>query len=81
MNEIVNTANLQELKILLIISVSIIGILLVIVGFFVTRGITQIANSSKSMARDINEIKITVMHVDTKHNALEKRVDKIEEKL
>ncbi len=31
------------------------------------------------MASDLNEIKVTVMKIDTKHDELEKRVNKLEE--
>ena len=35
-------------------------------------------NALIKMARDINEIKVMVMHVDTKHDELEKRVKNLE---
>jgi len=78
MNEIINNANIQELKFLVVICGCVISFLLMIVGFFITRGISKSAKSLESMANDIGQIKLTVMHVDTKHNELEKRVNMLE---
>lgn len=80
MNDLIQNSNIQELKILLIICGSIITLLLAVVGFFITRAITKSAVSLESMASDINEIKITVMRVDTQHSELEKRVRTLERK-
>lgn len=79
MNEIVNNASLHELKILLVICGSVISLLVLIIGYFITTGISKSAKSLESMAADIGQIKVTVMHVDTKHNELEKRVNNLEE--
>ena len=68
MSEITNTANIQELKLLLIICGSVISFLVLIIGYFITTGISKSAKSLESMASDISEIKLTVMHVDTKHD-------------
>lgn len=66
---------------MLVVCGSIISILLSIVGYFITKGITKSAKSLESMADDIGQIKLTVMHVDTKHDELEKRVNKLESKV
>ncbi len=55
----------------------LISILLSVIGFV---GIVA-TNALLRMARDINEIKVTVMHVNTKHDGLEKRVELLEEKV
>ena len=51
--------------------ISLIGVL----GFIGALGV----NALIKMARDLNEIKVTVMKIDTKHDELEKRVAKLEE--
>ena len=55
----------------------LISILLSVIGFFCALA----AGALLRMARDINEIKVTVMRVDTKHDGLEKRVDRLEKQL
>jgi len=61
----------NESQFLLWALLTLIGVL----GFIGALGV----NALIKMARDINEIKLTVMRVDTKHDALEKRVEKLEE--
>lgn len=51
------------------------GILLAILGFIGALAV----NALIKMGKDINEIKITIKEIDTKHSGLEKRVERIEE--
>lgn len=80
MNEIINNSNVQELKLMLLICGSAISLLLTVLGFFIVSAIRKSTAALESMASDIGEIKLTVMHVDTKHDELEKRVINLERK-
>lgn len=79
MKEIVDNADIHELKIILSICGLIIGLLVSVVGFFIIKGISKSAKSLESMAGDIGQIKLTVMRVETKHDELEKRVVNLEQ--
>lgn len=54
-----------------------VPILLAVLGFIGALGV----NALISMSKDLNEIKINLNTVATKHQALEERVDRIEEKV
>lgn len=54
-----------------------LGILLSALAFIGALGV----NALIKMARDINEIKVTVEKQSAKHEALEERMDKVEHKL
>ena len=73
-----NSANVHELKLILIVCASVISFLLTLVGVFITKGISKSAKSLESMANDIGQIKLMVMRVETKHDELEKRVVMLE---
>jgi uncharacterized OsmC-like protein len=50
-------------------------ILLAVLGFIGALAV----NALIKMGKDINEIKVTIKEIDTKHSGLEKRVERIEE--
>jgi septal ring factor EnvC (AmiA/AmiB activator) len=50
------------------------GALLAILAFIGALAVKQLMQ----MAHDINEIKVTIARVDTKHDALEDRVERLE---
>lgn len=51
-----------------------VGILLGVLGFIGALAVKQLMK----MAQDLNEIKTIIKVVETKHDALEQRVDKLE---
>ena len=55
----------------------LISVLLSVIGFFCAIA----ASALIRMSKDLNDIKIMVTKIDTKHDSLEKRVDKIEKHL
>ncbi len=55
----------------------IISVLLSVIGFFCAIAAAALIR----MSRDLNDIKVMVIKIDTKHDSLEKRVDKIEKHL
>lgn len=50
------------------------GLLLSVLGFIGALGVRALIK----MANDINEIKVAIMEVNTKHDSLEKRVTNLE---
>lgn len=55
----------------------LISVLLSVIGFFCAIAATALIR----MSRDLNDIKGMVIKIDTKHDGLEKRVERIEKHL
>lgn len=53
-----------------------VGALLSIIAFIGVLGVKALIN----IAKDINEMKVTVMKIDTNHSNLERRVSNLEDK-
>lgn len=59
----------------------IVPSLFIIIGWFLVRTLQQIGTRLERLDNSINNLHVTVQEVLTKHDGLEKRVDKIEEKI
>ena len=59
----------------------IVPSLFIIIGWFLVRTLQQIGTRLERLDNSITNLHVTVQEVLTKHDGLEKRVDKIEEKI
>ena len=59
----------------------IVPSLFIIIGWFLIKTLQEIGKRLERLDSSINSLHLTVQEVLTKHDGLEKRVDKIEEKL
>ena len=59
----------------------IVPSLFIIVGWFLVRTLQQIAEQLKGLDKSVNDLRVTVQEVLTKHDGLEERVGKLEEKI
>jgi uncharacterized protein YoxC len=59
----------------------IVPSLFIIIGWFLIRTLQQIADQLKGLDKSVNDLRVTVQEVLTKHDGLEDRVEKLEEKI
>lgn len=55
--------------------------LFIIIGWFLIRTLQQIADQLKELDKSVNDLRVTVQEVLTKHDGLQDRVEKLEKKI